>query len=212
MVCPNHSPIHVSWYSVRLAASDTLSPFFPHLNRVGGPRTEEYRRLQAAAPDSLTDVQRAVRFLYLQRMSFGGRIIEQGCASRRHRPPRFCPQKLAHELADSRRRLQNVMLECLNYADFIRRYDAPDTFFYLDPPYWNCENAYGKGIFAKSDFDALAAQLRGIRGSFLLSVNDVLQIRQIFDGFRFRPVKLRYSVQSGSSHRADELLIANYPI
>ncbi|QMT33443.1 DNA adenine methylase [Conchiformibius steedae DSM 2580] len=176
------------------------------------PSRDEYQRLQATPPDSLTDVQRAVRFLYLHRLSFGGRVIEQSCASRRNRPPRFNPQKLMQELTDSRQRLQGVMLERLPYSEFIRRYDADDTFFYVDPPYWGCEGAYGKGIFSRDDFSALATQLRGIKGKFLLSINDVPQIREIFDGFHTLPVKLRYSVPSGGNQRANELLIANYPL
>lgn len=71
---------------------------------------------------------------------------------------------------------------------------------------------YGKGIFAKDDFSALAEQLRGIKGKFLLSINDVPEIRQVFDGFNLLPVNLRYSVQSSGRLVANELLIANYPI
>ena len=52
-----------------------------------------------------------------------------------------------------------------------------------DPPYWDCETMYGKGIFAKDDFERLAEQLRHIKGRFLLSINDVPAIREIFTGF-----------------------------
>lgn len=176
------------------------------------PSRDEYLRQQAMSPDSLTDVQRAVRFLYLHRLSFGGRVSEQYIGVRRDRSPRFRPHLLEQELADSRRRLQGVMLERLPYGEFIRRYDASNTFFYIDPPYWDCETAYGKGIFAKEDFSALAEQLRGIKGKFLLSINDVPEIRQIFDGFNILPINLRYSVRSGSHMIANELLIANYQI
>ena len=104
------------------------------------------------------------------------------------------------------------MLERLNYDDFIARYDKPGTFFYIDPPYWDCETMYGKGIFAKADFERLAGQLRHIKGRFLLSINDVQPIREIFAGFDFKEVRLRYSVNKDASTEADELLIANYPI
>jgi len=33
----------------------------------------EFERLKAAVPDTLTDLERAARFLYLQRLAFGGR-------------------------------------------------------------------------------------------------------------------------------------------
>ena len=37
----------------------------------------EFERQRAARPDTLTDVQRAVRFYYLQKLAFGGRAVEQ---------------------------------------------------------------------------------------------------------------------------------------
>ena len=119
---------------------------------------------------------------------------------------------MAEELQHSHRRLQGVMLERLNYDDFIARYDKPGTFFYIDPPYWDCETMYGKGIFAKADFERLAEQLRHIKGRFLLSINDVPAIREIFTGFQFKEVSLRYSINKEATTEADELLIANYPI
>ena len=81
-----------------------------------------------------------------------------------------------------------------------------------DPPYWDCETMYGKGIFAKDDFERLAEQLRHIKGRFLLSINDVPAIREIFAGFQFKEVSLRYSINKEATTKADELLIANYPI
>lgn len=46
----------------------------------------------------------------------------------------------------------------------------------------------------------------------LLSINDVPAIREIFTGFQFKEVSLRYSINKETTTEADELLIANYPI
>lgn len=107
--------------------------------------------------------------------------------------------------------MQQVLLENLNYQEFIQRYDKPDTFFYIDPPYWDREYEYGTGLFSKADFEKLAVQLRQIKGKFLLSINDKPQIRQIFADFEMQTVQLRYSVHD-SNKKGAELLIANYPI
>ena len=48
------------------------------------------------------------------------------------------------------KRLEGVHIECLDWADFIRRYDRLSTLFYLDPPYFGREDDYGKGLFARA--------------------------------------------------------------
>ena len=40
----------------------------------------------------------------------------------------------------------------------------------------------------------LAEVLRNIKGSFILSLNDHSEIREIFKDFELKPVKLNYSV------------------
>lgn len=42
------------------------------------------------------------------------------------------------------------------------------TFFYIDPPYWDCEDYYGKGFFSREDFGRLAELLAGVQGKFIL--------------------------------------------
>ena len=176
------------------------------------PSRDEFNRLLGSNPTTLTDIQRAVRFMYLHRLAFGGKVADINFAATPTRPPKFNAAKLEAELRESSRRLQGVMLERLNYDVFIARYDKPTTFFYIDPPYWDCETMYGKGIFAKADFDTLATQLRAIKGKFLLSINDTPEIREIFAGFELKEVGLTYSLCRLGGTAARELLIANYPI
>lgn len=176
------------------------------------PSRDEFNRLLSSNPAALTDIQRAVRFMYLHRLAFGGKVADINLAATSTRPPKFNAAKLEAELRESSHRLQGVMLERLNYDTFIARYDKSTTFFYIDPPYWDCETMYGKGIFAKADFDALATQLRAIKGKFLLSINDTPEIREIFAGFELKEVGLTYSLCRSGGTAARELLIANYPI
>ena len=77
-------------------------------------------------------------------------------------------------------RLQGVHIECLDWAAFIPRYDRPFTLFYIDPPYWGHEADYGRGLFARGDFARLAEVLRGIKGRFILSLNDHPEVRRLF--------------------------------
>ena len=101
------------------------------------------------------------------------------------------------------------MIECLDFGEFIRRYDGPGTLLYLDPPYWGCESDYGKELFSRAEFQRLADQLRGIQGRFLISINDVPEIREIFAWASIEPVQTTYSVAGkGRNVEAAELLIS----
>lgn len=100
----------------------------------------------------------------------------------------------------------------MGYAEFIRRVDRKGTLFYLDPPYWGCENDYGKALFERADFERLAAQLKGIKGRFLMSINDVPEIREAFAAFHMAEVSTTYTIAAKNDRSKDraELLISNF--
>ena len=104
-------------------------------------------------------------------------------------------------------RLSGVVIECLPYAEFITRYDKPGTLFYLDPPYWGCEKDYGKNIFSHDDFEALAIQMKAIKGQFILSINDVPEILELFSWAKIVAVETTYSVSKVASKKVGELII-----
>lgn len=170
----------------------------------------EFDRLVATDPETLTDLERAARFLYLQRTAFGGKVSGRNFGVSTDRPGRFNLTTLEPMLEDLHSRLAGVVVECLDWSDCLRRYDGPGTLFYLDPPYWGCETDYGKSIFARDDFARIAAQLASSQGRFLLSINDVPEIRAIFSAFRIEEVSTTYTVaaKSGASRPVGELLIS----
>ena len=104
-------------------------------------------------------------------------------------------------LEDVHTRLSGVVIECLPYGEFIDRYDKPETLFYLDPPYWNCEKDYGNDVIARSDFEALAKQLKKIKGRFIMSINDVPEIRKLFAFADIEAVETTYMVGKGNVRR-----------
>ncbi len=87
---------------------------------------------------------------------------------------------------------------------------GPAPSFHCDPPCWGCEDDYGKALFARADFTRLADQLRTIKGRFLLSINDVPEIRAIFAGFTIREVQVMYSANDKGNKQVTELLIGNF--
>lgn len=174
----------------------------------------EFERLVATNPDTLTDLERAARFLYLQRTAFGGKVSGRSFGVATDRPGRFNLTTLEPMLEDLHTRLSGVVIECLDYSEFVRRYDGPDTLFYLDPPYWGCETDYGKEMFSREDFTRMATQLEKIKGRFLMSINDVPAIRQIFDSFTLTEVTTNYSIANkfDTKKARPELLISNFDI
>jgi len=171
----------------------------------------EYERLLREDPTTLTDIERAARFIYLQRLAFGGKVAGRSFGVSKTTSARFDMAKLPGLLADAHERLSGVVIERLPYADLIRRYDGPGTLFYLDPPYWDCERDYGDGVFGRDDFAQLADQLAGIAGRFILSINDTPGAREVFARFAIEEVETTYTISTattGKGKRAGELIIS----
>lgn len=167
----------------------------------------EFDRLKSLDPAKMTDLQRAARFLYLQRLAFGGKITGRNYGVSLDRPARFDVTRLAGDLADIRDRLASVEIECQPWSEFVARRDSAGTLFYLDPPYWACEDDYGDGMFSRADFEALATALKGLKGRFVMSLNDVPGVRETFKDFRIEAVGTHYGVAGGGAAPAREVII-----
>ncbi len=175
----------------------------------------EFSRLLKTEPRLLTDLQRAARFLYLQRLAFGGKIRGRSFGVDSRTGGRFNVSKLEPMLADIHDRLAGVVIEQLPYGDFLQRYDRPGMLFYLDPPYWDCEDDYGADVFERADFEQLARQLGGIAGKFMLSINDTPGVRECFAAFPMQSFDTTYTIGSATpagNKRVGELLISNFEI
>jgi DNA adenine methylase len=125
---------------------------------------EEWNRLQRVSEDTLTDIQRAARFYYLLRNAFGAKVTGQCFGVANTSKPRLNLLRLEEDLSEAHLRLARVTIENLPYHELIKRYDAEHVFFYADPPYWDCENDYGKGLFGKDDFKQLRDVLSNTKG------------------------------------------------
>ncbi len=170
----------------------------------------EFERQRALDPRLLTDIERAVRFLYLQRLAFGGRVVGRTFGVRKDAGNRFNLARLRAELKALRDRLAPVTIEQLDYADLIRRYDSPTTLFFLDPPY---DETSGYGLdFGHAAYTAMAEQLDRIRGRFIMSINDTPFIRETFARFDIAEIETTWTVSRAAADRGKkviELVILN---
>ena len=169
----------------------------------------EFLRLLEVPPESLTDVQRAARFAYMQSLRFGGKSGGTSTNFGPHYPNRMRPARMRQLIRGMHERLAGVHVECLEWDEFIRCYDRPFTLFYIDPPYWGREADYGKGLFSRDEFARMAELLRGLKGRFILSLNDRPEVRETFEGFAFEEVTTSYSANARSAkRRVGEVLIS----
>lgn len=182
-------------------------PQFMDMLRFQVTSRDEFQRSLLVDPKTLTDLERAARFLYLQRLAFGGKVRGQSFGVVRSAGARFNARNLAVQLERVHERLAGVIIENLPWKAFIERYDRPKMLFYLDPPYWDNESDYGNGIFSKFDFEEMAATLARLQGRFILSINNKPQTQTIFDQFQMTVAKLNYSVAQGNGTVAEELII-----
>lgn len=172
----------------------------------------EFDRLTATDPATLTDLERAARFLYLQRTAFGGKPSGRNFGVSPERPARFNLTTLEPMLEDLHARLAGVTIERLDFEACLDRYDRAGTFFYLDPPYWGSEGVYGKELFSRADFTRLEAALKRLKGHFLMSLNDVPEVREIFASHHQTAVQTTYGISSSAAAKREpraELLIAS---
>lgn len=166
-----------------------------------------YDWLKETPPHVLTDIQRAARFYYLQKMAFGGKIAGQNFGVSSTSPPRLNLLRFEEELSMAHLRLSRCYIEHLEWHDCVEKYDGKNTLFYLDPPYWATE---GYGVeFDLEQYDRIAAYARSIKGRMIISVNDIPEMRHAFDGLPMDTIGIKYSVgsNSGELNTTGELII-----
>lgn len=172
----------------------------------------DFDRIKGLDPGRLTDIERAARFIYLQRAAFGGKVRGRTLGTSATGPARFDAIKMMRRLRELHARMAGVLIECLDWSDFLVRYDRPGTLFYLDPPYFGHERDYAETGFSRDDFARMAVLLGTMRGRFILSLNDTPAVRQFFAPFAIVPVPTKYTM--GGMDRAKavgEVLIGNLP-
>ncbi len=165
---------------------------------------EVFKWLQDTPPETLTDVQRAARFYYLQHQCFGGKVEGQTWGTATTAPP-VNLLRIEEQLSAAHLRLHGTYIERLHWLTCLQRYDRPHTFMYLDPPYWQTE---GYGVeFPFSEYERMAQALRTMQGKAIVSINDHPDIRRVFEGLHMESLDISYTVGGGANAAARKELI-----
>ncbi|HBJ2622088.1 DNA adenine methylase [Clostridium botulinum] len=165
---------------------------------------EEYKHCTL---EYLTEIHRAVRFLYLITQSFAGKGNHYGYGTNSKPSPQIFYKNV---LQDLKERLRNTYVENLSFEKIIDKYDREYSFFFCDPPYWETAG-YGNS-FGEDEHLLLRDKLKNIKGKFLLTINDHEKVREWYKDFNIIETKVNYSVSKNKKGRGKygELIITNY--
>ena len=164
---------------------------------------EEYKNCSI---EYLTEIHRAIRFLYLITQSFAGKGKVYGYGTTK-KPSQHIFKEVLGEI---RERLKNTYVENLSFEKIIDKYDREHSFFFCDPPYFETSGYDNK--FGEDEHIILLDKLKKLKGKFLLTINDHPKVREWYKDFNIKEVEVNYSISKDEKGRGKykELIITNY--
>lgn len=115
------------------------------------------------------DVERAARWYYMRYYSFSGKGAAFGRNLKAQQPYAGKLRNRVPDLAAIHERLKNVQIENLDWREIVADYDQDDAVFYMDPPYYEVNNA---GIYtgmSQNDHRELLDTIFSMKGFVALS-------------------------------------------
>lgn len=149
----------------------------------------------------LTDIQKAARFYIVIKESFGTDLQSFGVRPKNMHTARENIQQVSE-------RLQNVVIENVDFERLLKTYDKKKALFYLDPPYYKAEKYYSDR-FMIEDHVRLKKALEKISGKFILSYNESDYIRNLYRDYKIIEVDRSHNLVR-EKPRYKELLIKNF--
>jgi site-specific DNA-adenine methylase len=201
------NPDIMSVYQFLQKASDAELEEFARRDWVA--REELFERLFDSEPRSLAD--RAYRAWYLSRFGRHGPHSKRGDFQHIYEGQRAAVT--FERLKELRERLRDTILTVGDALDIIKRYDGPDTFFYIDPPYLGANAGYQHGPDPEH-IAQLGALLRQLKGKALVSGNyETIKALGLPSSWVVKRVAIQYSLGDAQpGNLRYEFIAANYPI
>ena len=163
-------------------------------------------------PVKYDTIQRAWAFWVVTNQGFSGKIGSWGFGkSNKIGKTLFNKrEKFTQEYAE---RLKCVQIENKDGVAILKQYDSKDSFFYIDPPYFNSDCGHYKG-YTEADYCNLLDTVVNIKGKFLLSSypSEVLQEYVKRYGWKYKEIKQRIAVTKNTDKQKAEVLVWNYEL
>ncbi len=121
-------------------------------------------------------------------------------------------EKAKEYLQSVSKRLNQVVIENLDFQRVLKNYDKEDALFYLDPPYYETEKYY-PDRFLPEDHIRLKESLDGIKGKFVLSYNDCCYVRELYKDYLIIEAERAHNLlplKEEVKPRYKELIIKNF--
>lgn len=179
----------------------------------------QYYRVRERDPKSLSEFDRAVRFVYLNRLCFNG-IFRTNAEGRFNVPYAHTRAGKIPSVEDFRRcaiALNRAILKTGDFGGVLSGARAGD-FVYIDPPYAvgsrRVFREYDKRAFTTRDLERLGEHLETLDrkgASFVLSYADCREARSVLQSWKLRRIQVRRNIAgfAGARRIAVELLATN---
>ena len=176
-------------------------------------RTEKY--------NSLSDVKKASRFIYLNRTCFNGmyRVNSQGQFNvpfGNYNNPRIVD---AENLINCSKLLKNTEICCADFSEILNKVQKGD-FVYFDPPYVPLNETSSFTSYTKDGFDLdmqfklrdVCDELDSMGVMFMLSNSDTKLVNELYSNYEIKKVFASRAINANGNGRGKitEVLVRNY--
>ena len=181
---------------------------------------ETYYRIRALAPESLSESDRAARFIYLNRHCFNGiyRTNQRGQFNVPYGAAKAGAVPSIERFRECSRVIRSAELTCLDFEEFVRTTVRGGDFVYLDPPYAVANRRifrqYDKHSFGLSDVERLSHcldHIDSVGARFVVSYALSAEIKPLLSKWTARRVTAQRNIAGFAEHRrkAVEVIVTN---
>lgn len=163
-------------------------------------------------PHFFTPAQRACAFWFLTKTSyasklngtfgfdFGGVMVKKLCNAKDAFTEDLC------------KRLEHVTIECQDALSVIKRYDKPNAFPFVDPPYVGTDCGHYEGMFNEQSLTELLVLLSQLQGKFMLTMFPNDHIKAYSDRYNWSIHVYERTISAWMTNRRkqEEWIICNY--
>ena len=166
--------------------------------------------------DELSEIERAIRFFVLNRITFSG-TVESGGFSKQAFQKRFTESSIERleKLADI---LPDIKITNLDYSYLLKSGDE-NTVLFLDPPYFTATKSrlYGKNgnLHITFDHKKFSSAMKKCYSPWLITYDDCPEVRENFKFSNIYEWEVQYGMNNykqDSAAKGKELFISNYRI